>query len=232
MRRQGMAGHDRRGVAIRGGPNGPLDHVGGGDRPSRSFQGAAMPQRILVILAHPARRRSRANAALREAAQGLGDIRLHDLYDTYPDFLIDVDHEQALLREHDVIVFQHPVYWYSSPAILKEWQDLVLEHGFAYGATGTALAGKALLSAVTTGGGEASYAPDGLNGHAIADFLRPFESTARLCGMRWLPPFVVHGTHLLDAAALASHAAAYRALLEELRDAPAAPRHVPARGAA
>ena len=60
-------------------------------------------------------------------------VRLHDLYEAYPDFLIDVEAEQALLLEHDVIVFQHPVYWYSSPAILKEWQDLVLEHGFAYG---------------------------------------------------------------------------------------------------
>jgi glutathione-regulated potassium-efflux system ancillary protein KefG len=181
-----------------------------------------MPQRILVLLAHPARRRSRANTALHEAARQVEGVTLHDLYEAYPDFLIDVDHEQDLLRRHEVIVFQHPVYWYSSPAILKEWQDLVLEHGFAYGRAGTALAGKALLSAVTAGGTEAAYGPGGMNRHAVAEFLRPFEATAHLCRMRWLPPFIVHGTHLLDAAGLAQHAAAYRRLLEGLRDAPAA----------
>jgi glutathione-regulated potassium-efflux system ancillary protein KefG len=186
-----------------------------------------MPQRILVLLAHPAHRRSRANAALRAAAMAAEGVTLHDLYEAYPDFLIDVDHEQALLQQHDVIVFQHPVYWYSSPAILKEWQDLVLEHGFAYGRAGTALAGKALLSAVTAGGSETSYGPEGMNRHSIAEFLRPFEATARLCRMRWLPPFILHGTHLLDAAELARHANAYRTLLEELRDAPAEAAHPP-----
>src|SRR4051812_30837139 len=184
-----------------------------------------MPQRILVLFAHPGHRRSRANAALREAAGRVEGITLHDLYESYPDFLIDVDHEQALLRRHDVIVFQHPIYWYSCPAILKEWLDLVLEHGFAYGRAGTALAGKALLSAVTAGGTEAAYGPEGLNRHELVDFLRPFEATARLCRMRWLPPFIVHGTHLLDAAALARHAEAYRTTLEALRDAPALAHH-------
>lgn len=186
-----------------------------------------MPQRILVLLAHPAHRRSRANAALRAAAKAVEGVTLHDLYEAYPDFLIDVDQEQALLQQHDVIVFQHPIYWYSSPAILKEWQDLVLEHGFAFGRAGTALVGKALLSAVTAGGTETAYAPEGLNRHSIVEFLRPFEATARLCRMRWLPPFILHGTHLLDTAGLARHAAAYRALLEELRDAPAAAAHPP-----
>lgn len=191
-----------------------------------------MPQRILVLLAHPAHRRSRANAALREAALGVAGLTLHDLYEAYPDFLIDVDREQALLLEHDVIVFQHPVYWYSCPAILKEWLDLVLEHGFAYGRAGTALAGKALLSAVTTGGSQAAYAPDGLNRYAVTDFLRPFEATANLCQMRWQPPFIVHGTHLLDDAALAREAGAYRARLEALRAAPAEPRAAPPHHAA
>ena len=180
-----------------------------------------MPHRILVPLAHPARRRSRANAALRTAAEEVDGVTLHDLYEAYPDFLVDVDHEQELLLAHDVVVFQHPLYWYSCPAILKEWLDLVLEHGFAYGRAGTALSGKVLLSVVTAGASEVAFGPGGLNRHAIEEFLRPFEATARLCHMRWLPPFVVHGTHLLDAEGLAGHADAYRALLERLRDAPA-----------
>ena len=177
-----------------------------------------MPQRILVLLAHPVRRRSRANAALTAAARQVDGVRLHDLYEAYPDFLIDVEAEQALLLEHDVIVFQHPVYWYSSPAILKEWQDLVLEHGFAFGREDTALAGKSLLSAVTAGGGEAAYGPEGMNRHSLEEFLRPFEATARLCRMRWLPPFILHGTYLLEQPTLERHAAEYAALLERLRE--------------
>lgn len=176
-----------------------------------------MPRKILVLLAHPARRRSRTNAALAAEAAALDGVTLHDLYEAYPNFVIDVEHEQALLRDHDAVVFQHPVYWYSSPAILKEWQDLVLEHGFAYGRDGTALAGKALLSAVSAGGPEAAYGPEGMNRHAIAEFLRPFEAMARLCRMRWQPPFIVHGTHLMEAEARAQHAAEYRARLEALR---------------
>ena len=180
-----------------------------------------MSQRILVLFAHPARRRSRVNSALHDAASGLRDVTLHDLYESYPDFLIDVEREQQLLVEHDVIVFQHPIYWYSCPAILKEWMDLVLEHGFAYGRAGTALTGKILLSAVTAGGSDAAYGPEGMNRHAIVDFLKPFEATARLCRMRWRRPFIVHGTHLLEPDHILRHAEEYRTLLEGLRDAPA-----------
>ena len=111
-----------------------------------------MPQRILVLLAHPAHRRSRANAALHDRGQAVEGVTLHDLYEAYPDFLIDVAASRRCCGGTTSIVFQHPVYWYSSPAILKEWQDLVLEHGWAYGRAGTALAGKPLLTAVTAGG--------------------------------------------------------------------------------
>src|SRR4051812_20310293 len=137
-----------------------------------------MPQRILVLFAHPGHRRSRANAALREAAGRVEGITLHDLYESYPDFLIDVDHEQALLRRHDVIVFQHPIYWYSCPAILKEWLDLVLEHGFAYGRAGTALAGKALLSAVTARGTQTGHGPGGPKRHSPPEVFRPVGGAA------------------------------------------------------
>ncbi len=176
--------------------------------------------RILVLFAHPARRRSRVNAAMAEAAARVPGVTVHDLYETYPNLVLDIDHEQDRLRRHDAIVFQHPIYWYSCPAILKEWQDLVLEHGFAYGRGGTALAGKALLSAVTTGGGPEAYGPEGMHGHPLADFLRPFEATARLCGMRWLEPFIVHDAHLVEPPDIARLAAAYAARLAALSSPP------------
>jgi glutathione-regulated potassium-efflux system ancillary protein KefG len=110
-----------------------------------------MPGRVLILFAHPAPHKSRINRRLIESVKGLNNVTINDLYEEYPTFDIDVQHEQDLLLTHDIIVFQHPFYWYSSPAILKEWEDLVLEYGFAYGVGGTKLHGKLFLTAITTG---------------------------------------------------------------------------------
>lgn len=174
--------------------------------------------RILILFAHPAYHRSRANRRLVQSVRDLPGVTFHDLYEEYPDFNIDVQREQAALLTHDIIVFQHPFYWYSAPALLKEWQDLVLEYGFAYGAGGDKLHGKQLLLALTTGGGESAYQRDGLNYYTMHELLTPLHQTARFCGMRWLPPFVVHGTLQEDDAFFRSSAVAYRAALEGLRD--------------
>ena len=176
------------------------------------------PNRVLVLFAHPALQKSRINIHLAAAARPVAGVTFHDLYEAYPDFHIDVSREQALLRAHDAIVFQHPFYWYSCPAVLKEWLDLVLEYGFAYGPGGDALRGKTLVSALTTGGPGSAYARTGYNHFTLAELLAPFEQTARLCGMKWLPPFVVADTvRLTDPAAIATHAAAYVRFLETLR---------------
>lgn len=154
-------------------------------------------KRILVIFSHPALQSSRANRQLLQAIDGLEGVTLHDLYQQYPDMYIDVKREQALLAEHDLIVFQHPFYWYSCPAIMKEWMDLVLEYGYAYGPEAHTLAGKQWLSAITTGGAPESYCSAGYNQRPLLDFLLPFQQTAQLCGMHWLPPFVLHSFHKL-----------------------------------
>ena len=173
---------------------------------------------VLVLFAHPAIRKSRVNRRLVEAVRDLEGVTVNDLYEEYPDLNIDVAREQELLGTHDVVVFQHPFYWYSTPAILKEWQDLVLEHGWAYGHDGNALRGKILLSATTTGGGEEAYGAHGSNRFSVRQLLAPIEQTARLCGMDFLPPFVVHGTFRLTVPEIENHALDYRRLLEALRD--------------
>ena len=175
------------------------------------------PARILVLFAHPAYHRSRVQRALAEAVRDLDGVTFHDLYEEYWDFQLDVAHEQDLLRAHDLIVFQHPFYWYSSPAILKEWQDLVLEHGFAYGEEGTALQGKRLLSVLSAGGSMEAYGREGYNHFTVGELLAPFEQTARLCGMEYLPPFVVHNARGLNDQEINEHARAYRQHLESLR---------------
>lgn len=175
--------------------------------------------RILILFAHPALEKSRINRHLIEAVKGLEAVTVHDLYEAYPNFHIDVKFEQNLLLSHDIIVFHHPFYWYSSPAILKEWQDLVLEYGFAYGHKETALRGKKFLSAITTGGGKKAYCREGNNRFAIRELLLPFEQTAHLCGMEYLPPFVVYGTHQLrEPDQVSKHVKDYHAAIVALRD--------------
>lgn len=174
--------------------------------------------RVLVLLAHPAIHRSRVNQALARAIAGLDGVTVHDLYDAYPDYDVDVAREKALLTEHDAVVFQHPLYWYSTPALLKEWQDLVLEFGWAYGPGGDALRGKRFLDALSTGGPEAAYSPTGHNRYTLRQLLAPIEQTANLCGMRFLPPFVVHGSHRLTEAEIAMYAEDYRRVVTALRD--------------
>ena len=172
--------------------------------------------RVLILFAHPALQKSRVNIALADAVRDLERVRFHDLYEEYPDFAIDVLREKALLAEHDTIVLQHPLFWYSSPAILKEYQDLVLQHGWAYGRGGDALRGKCMLQAITTGGAQEAYRHDGMNRFTIGELLAPFAQTARLCGIEYLPPFVVYGSLRMTPSDIADHAARYRSVVGAL----------------
>ena len=178
-----------------------------------------MPARILILFAHPSQHRSEVNLPLIRASAAVDGVTVVDLYGEYPDFCIDIDREQARLRAHDVIVFLFPMYWYSTPAILKEWQDLVLEYGFAYGHDGTALRGKTLLCAITAGGAEDAYRPAGYNQFSVRELLRPLEQTANLCGMTYLPPYVLFGSRTaLAEGKVAHHIDTWVQLLGCLRD--------------
>lgn len=172
--------------------------------------------KVLILFAHPALEKSRVNRRLAEAVRGLPNVTFHDLYEEYPEFTIDAHREQALLVEHDVVVLQHPFYWYSTPALIKEWFDLVLEHGWAYGSEGTMLQGKRALSVITTGGRDTAYQRGGHNQYTIGEFLAPIEQTFRLCGVDYLPPYVVHGTLGMAPVEIVAHAETYRRLVEAL----------------
>ena len=177
-----------------------------------------MPK-VILYYAHPGQRFSNVNKAMWDAAQTLDDITRVDLYAEYPRFDINTDREQQRLLEHDIILFQFPLFWYSTPSIVKEWQDLVLEHGFAYGSGGTRLAGKRLMLALTAAGPQDAYTPEGYQHHHLRTFLRPLEQTASLCKMHFLPPYVLYGA--LKAPRedrVAPHVAGYARLLAGLRD--------------
>ena len=150
---------------------------------------------VLVIFAHPAFQRSRVNRALIKAASTTEGVTVHD-----------------------AVVFQHPFFWYSSPALIKEWLDLVLEYRWAYGEGGDALRGKIMAQAISAGGPIDAYHREGFNYFTVRELLAPYEQTARLCGMGYAEAFAVHGTNHLDDPALADFARSYSTWLTALRD--------------
>ena len=169
--------------------------------------------RILLVYAHRDPSASQVNRALVNAAATLPNVTVHDLAARYPDLRIDVAHEQRLLLDHDVVVLQFPFYWYSTPAILKEWQDAVLTYGFAYGSDGNKLRGKKLMVATTTGGPAEAYQAGGFNHFTLSELLRPLQAMANLSGMAYESIFAVTGVNNLDNAAMDRAVTAYRARL-------------------
>ena len=172
---------------------------------------------IVVYCAHLAIENSVINRAMRDAVIDLENVDFRDLYELYPDFFIDTTTEQAVLRNSDLIVFQHPIYWYAAPAIIKHFQDTVLLRGFAYGPGGNALQGKDFLLAVSTGALAEEYGPGGIHHYPFEELIRPVEQTANFCGMRFMSPLVLHGGHSLPAEVVTAHAKRYRQLLMDYR---------------
>ncbi|MGB5517689.1 MAG: NAD(P)H-dependent oxidoreductase [Gammaproteobacteria bacterium] len=177
---------------------------------------------IVVYFAHLAFEQSVINRALRDAVCDLPRVDFRDLHELYPDFFIDAAAEHASMRDADLIVFQHPVYWYAAPAIFKHFLDTVLVRGYAYGPNGTALHGKDFLMAASTGAPQQEYGPEGIHHYTFEELIRPIEQTARFCGMNFLPPLVLHGGHSLPRDQLDAHAARYRQLLEDYHPVSAA----------
>jgi glutathione-regulated potassium-efflux system ancillary protein KefF len=172
---------------------------------------------VLVLAAHPNWRDSRINRRLLAAAQEFAGAHVRDLYALYPDYDVDVAAEQDAARDANLVVLLHPIQWYSMPSLMKLWLDEVLTYGWAYGPGGTALQGKDAWLVATTGGPEESYHPQSYNRYFFDAFLPPYEQTAALCGMRFLPPLLLHGAHRAGEEAVAQHVEVFA---ERLRSYP------------
>jgi putative NADPH-quinone reductase len=172
---------------------------------------AAMSAAALVIVTHPDLAHSRVNRAWMSALQQTPGIVVHDLHGTYPGGGIDVRAEQRRLEHHHRIFLQFPFHWYNCPPLLKEWLDVVLEQGWAYGGGATALKGKQLGIAVSTWSRAGDYRKDGRYARTMEELTSPFEVTALRIGMQYLPGFFLHGVDEVDNRALAQNAEAYRA---------------------
>jgi len=173
-------------------------------------------RRVVVLLSHPDFEHSVVNRGMVDGLVDLEEVTVRHLDALYPDFGIDVEVEQAVVREHDVLVFQHPLYWYSSPPLLKQWIDRVLLRDFAFGRRDPETRGKRVLSAVSAGGPESAYAESGFNAYPVEEFLRVFERTAVFCKMTYEPPMILHNVYRVEAEEVAAHAREYRRRIEGL----------------
>ncbi len=157
---------------------------------------------IVLIHAHPYPAHSVAGKILLDSIRDVPLLNVRSLYQLYPDFDIDVRAEQEALRYAKLVIWMHPLYWYSVPALLKLWFDKVLSVGWAYGEGCYALKGKDCLWITTTGGTHESYGEDGNHGFSFEQFAYPLKQTAAFCKMNWLDPFIVHGAHKSNEVAL------------------------------
>ena len=192
-----------------------LRYVTGMDESTRSL--SCRP--VYLLAAHPNLRESRVNRRLLQAASDLPGVDINDLYSSSADYDFDVPLEQQRAEAAQLIVLLHPIQWYSMPALMKLWFDEVLSYGWAYGG-GTALQGKDLWLVASTGGPVESYHPSSYNRYFFDAFLPPYEQTAALCGMRFLPPMLLHGAHRASEEEVAAHVSTFRERLSTYPDWP------------
>lgn len=173
--------------------------------------------KTLIIVAHPNLAESRINRTWTEALRAMPDVTVHLLYEEYPDHQINIIREQALLDSHERIIFQYPLYWYSTPSLLKKWMDEVLEYGWAFGPGGEHLKDKEIGIAISTAGTAASYQPGGYNLFTIREIAKPVEALANYVSAHYLPPFAHHNANHATEEQIAENTTAYIQHLESVR---------------
>ncbi|SDC69905.1 NAD(P)H-dependent oxidoreductase [Belnapia rosea] len=166
----------------------------------------------LILLSHPDYATSRANRALVGAVATLPGVEVAHLEALCPDGRFDLEAEVARLLAARRIVLQFPVQWYSTPPLLKAWQDAVLTRMFYVKAEaeGARLAGRPLLVAATAGNRPEAYSAAGVNLYPLPELLRPLHATAHRCGLAWQAPFLLFNAKAASDGELASAGAAYR----------------------
>lgn len=166
-----------------------------------------------VLVIHPNIHQSRVNSVLAKGAESLADVNVRYLYDLYPDGKINVAVEQAALEKTDRIVLQFPMQWYSTPPLLKQWLDDVLTYGWSHGGEKQALRDKKLMLAVSLGGPESAYQPDGAAGHRVGQYLLSFETISSYLNMQYIKPFITGGSANISEEEIAAQAERYKAVL-------------------
>lgn len=149
---------------------------------------------ILIIVTHPKLEASKVNKYwLQELEKFPNQYTIHNLYAAYPDGKIDVSAEQQILLQHDTVVLQFPVFWFSSPPLLKKWLDDVFVPGFSHGRNGYQLEGKKFALAVTAGIRMNDYSVYGRYKYTMEQVLTPFVATFIYCKIDYRSYFAFYG---------------------------------------
>lgn len=172
----------------------------------------------LIIVSHPTLADSNAQRFLWESLPADG-VTWHHLESVYPDGQIDQETEQQQLLQYDRIIFQFPFYWYSSPALLKQWQDVVLTEGFAYGSGGGRLSGKEFGLVLALGVSGREYQAGGREGFTLSELTRPYQAMAAKCRMAYMPTFAISKFDYLNDSKKKALLIAYQQYLTKENDA-------------
>jgi len=170
--------------------------------------------KTLILLFHPDLGRSKANAALATAAAKVPGIEIINMSTAYPsgmDLFRDGEREAARLLSADRIVLQFPIQWYSTPPLLKAWQDAVLTRMYyiAYESEGRQLEGRPLMIAATAGNMPEAYRHGGSNLLPMIEIFAPLRATAHRCGLIWADPFILYNADKLKTGELEAASADY-----------------------
>lgn len=113
-------------------------------------------------------------------------------------FAEDIKAEIEKIRSADIVVFEFPLWWSSTPAVLKGWFDKVFAMGVAWDGDhrykSGLLGGKKAMVITSAGDREQDYSPDGIHGATITQHLYPLlHSTLAHAGFDVYRPFITTG---------------------------------------
>ncbi len=153
----------------------------------------------LIIFAHPDNKASHNAAILKHVKQRLdADFKKYEVIDLYADGfdpvlrLIQeseqkkmlVERYKKLIEDADTLVFIYPSWWYSMPAMLKGFIDIIFSPGFAHnfdpkdGGLRQMLKGKKAIIINTFGRSEKECKERGNPPHLVLD-----SAVLKFCGM-------------------------------------------------
>lgn len=150
--------------------------------------------KTLIVVSHPKINDSQTQQFLLQGAK-LQDVTWHHVEEMTN---IDVNEEQALLKEYDRIIFQFPLYWYAAPAGLKNWEDTVLTRNFVYGDGDDNLSDKEFGIVVSTGMPLKDFRRGGSENITIDEIMAPYFAVADRAKMKILPTFTIEQFQYMD----------------------------------
>ena len=151
--------------------------------------------KTLLVVGHPRLGESTTQQFLKAAAGECSNVTWHELQLPF-----EVTQEQALIQQHDRIIVQFPLYWYSAPAVVRQWFDEVWRMPLTTG-NYRLLRGKQLGVVVTAGAARNEFQAGGKQGATMDEVLRPYQMTARVTEMEYLPALPIYQFNYLSEQA-------------------------------